>query len=184
MKTLIIFFVIVSILTIIVTFYKLELNLIIEKNVAGTELVIKFLKGKISKNYKLKSSETQDQSIEKFIDFLKKFLKKKDKRENDYSILLNKISKKIDVKFADINVKIGTPFIFATVISNVIAATVLSIIYKKEFFKENILKYNIIPFYDDFKFEYKIELKFHTNLLNIFLAYIWIKKRNNKIKCE
>ena len=150
-------------------------------------VVFLFFKLKISIYFKLDNFDTFIKIKCGFIEFKRKgsFVKRKRK----YQAMINKtkkskakfhikkpkdILKYIEINKLDINLALGTPFMFLTVFSVPVLATLFEGIKAMPFKKLENYSYFILPNYDEFKLFSEVHVVFKIRIFNVILACIFL----------
>lgn len=175
--TLIIFLFLISILIYIVAFFKIkvEFELLIKNNL----IIIKriFFKKEKRKEIKISSDMLINTIREKF----ELHEKIEDVKISKFSIKdILQILEAIEIEKMDIALKVGTPFISATILSVIALSTIIPTIYQKTDNKNGKLVYRIEPDFNDFVISGKINLDFKFTILKLIWIKNYLKKSNNK----
>lgn len=180
MMTLIIFLFIISFLIVLSLIYKIKAKARINVDGGKIDVAFEIMNKKYNKSKELNIWNS----------FLEKFLKQEgakdiDVSENQVDTLIKEIhdvASLVDVETLNASFILGTPFVVSTILSNVVASTLIPIVYQKLFNGSGKLIYEVIPDYNNFRIEGNIEISFFITSFQILLVYIWLKKKNNKYK--
>ena len=180
MMTLIIFLFIISFLIIFFLIYKIKAKARININGGKIDVAFEIMNKQYNKSKELNIWNS----------YLEKFLRKEgakdiDVSKNEVDTLfkeMHNVASLVKVETLNASFTLGTPFVASTILSNVVASTLIPIAYQKLFEGDGKLIYEVIPDYNDFKFEGNIEISFFITSFQILLVYIWLKKKNNKNK--
>lgn len=177
--TLIIFLFLVSFLIYIVTFFKIkvEFELLINNNLINIKRVV--LKKEKSKEIKI--------SLDKIINLIEEKFKLherlRDVKFSKFSVEdIIEILGALEIEKVDISLKVGTPFVTATIFSVVALSTIIPTIYQKTDNRNGNLFYKIEPNFNDFEIKGKINLDFKFTILKLIWIKNYLKKSNNKQK--
>lgn len=180
MMTLIIFLFIISFLIIFFLIYRIKAKARININGGKIDVAFEIMNKQYNKSKELNIWNS----------YLEKFLRKEgakdiDVSKNEVDTLfkeMHNVASLVKVETLNASFTLGTPFVASTILSNVVAYTLIPIAYQKLFEGDGKLIYEVIPDYNDFKFEGNIEISFFITSFQILLVYIWLKKKNNKNK--
>lgn len=179
MMTLIIFLFIISMLIVMIFMYKIKAKASIRINGAKIDISFEIMNKKHKKSKQLKAFNT---ILEKMLNTnnIKK-LDEKNKKIESLIREIHNITSIVNVDFLKMSFLISTPFVGTTVFSTVLLSSVIPIIHQSFFDGKGRLMYKVIPKYNEFKFEGDIEFSFFITSFQIFLIYIWWKKKRKPV---
>lgn len=167
--TLIIFLFLISSLIYIIAFLKIKFS--VEFTIRNNVVNI------VAKIYKKKFEKEMEISLKKLLARPKEDIKILKLFNKDFTEILELI----EIEKLDIDLKIGTPFIFATTFSTVFISSIIPIIYQKAN-KNGKLLYKIEPEFNSLKIDGNIKINFKITLLKLICFIMYAKKNNKKTR--
>ncbi len=171
MKVLIIFFIVLTIIFLSFIFLKIKIHISVVIDNLKAYVKIKIFKKEFKIKFILKKKESQKSNNDSNKNIKKIRLKNND--ENKLSLIKN-IVEMIEIDSLELNVLIGTPFVFLTIFASQLMNILIPFCFRLPFKQKKNISYKTLASYKDFELKAKLNTIISITpyeALLIFLRY-------------
>lgn len=169
MKVLIIFFIVLTIIFLCFIFLKVKIHIRIVVDNLKIYVKVRVFKKEFKGKFVLRKKEIRRSGDDS--NKLKKAIRLKNDNENKLSLVKN-IAEVIEIHNLELNVLIGTPFVFLTILASQVINILIPFCLNLPFKEKKNINYKTLASYKDFELKANLDVVISITLYELFLIFL------------